>query len=667
MFTCCLHAEAKAFGTIKNCLYALNDTVVVNKERTIDTVMVEAKRVTRIITSAKPVQNIEKDALEQLGISSIADAVKMFSGTTVKDYGGIGGMKTVSIRNLGAHHTAVSYDGVTISNTQAGQIDIGRYSLDNVQSLSLAIGDNDDLMLTARHFASAGVLSINTERPHFDYGHNYSIRLKVKSGSFGLANPSLRYWQKISEKLSLSLNGDYMRADGAYPFTLINGTEKTEKKRRNSDIYTWRGEANLYFNGIKDGELNVKAYGFYSQRGLPGSVILYVDNAKERLWDKDFFTQASFKKRFSDNWKLSANLKYVHTWNKYVDTNVKYQNGKNIETNRQNEIYASATVGWTPIKNFSMSLAQDFIYGNLRSNAENPPQPKRYTSLTAFNLRYKTKYLDMFGGLVGTFATENVQYGKTPNDRKKLSPTLSVSYRPFITETFFIRAMMKNTFRVPTFNDLYYNRIGTVTLRPEKADEYNLGFTWQGAPLHFLKYLALTVDGYYNDVKDKIVAYPSMYVWKMANFGKVRMYGVNITLGTEAAITNNINLVINGSYSLQKCIDVTDKTKSYYKSQIPYTPKNTGSCAAIVKTPYINLGYTLTACGERYALQQNTDEYKIKPYCEHTVTASHEFRFKTCRLNMQASIVNLTDKQYDIIRYYPMPGRSWNMTGALTF
>lgn len=605
--------------------------------------------------------------MEQLGVNSLADAVRMFAGTNVKDYGGIGGMKTVSIRNLGAHHTAVSYDGITISNTQAGQIDIGRYSLDNVQTITLAIGDNDDLMLTARHFASAGVLSINTEKPHFDYNRDYSLRFRVKGGSFGLVNPSLRYWQKLDEGLSLSVNGDYMRADGAYPFTLVNGALKTREKRHNSDIYTWRGEANLYFSNIKDGELNVKAYGFYSQRGLPGSVVLYVDNAKERLWDKDFFTQAAFKKKLNERWVLNANFKYTHTWNKYVDIDVKYPGGKDIDINRQNEVYASATIGWTPLHSLSMSFAQDLIYGNLRSNSENPAQPKRYTSLSALNLRYKTGRFEVYGGVVGTFVTEKVKNGDNPADRKRLSPTLSVSYRPFNSEALYIRAMMKNTFRVPTFNDLYYYQIGTVTLRPEKANEYNLGLTWQGAPLRFTKYVSLTIDGYYNNVKDKIVAYPTLYVWKMANFGKVKMYGVNVTLGTELDIAKDLSVTINSSYSLQNSIDVTDKTKLYYKTQIPYTPKNTGSGSALVHTPWVNVGYTLTACGERYAIQQNTPEYRLAPYYEHTATVSREFAFKTCKLNIQASVVNLTNEQYDIIRYYPMPGRSYNLTGTFSF
>lgn len=639
---------------------------IVNKTQQIAGVTVLSKRISPIIASGKPIQLMDKEELEQLGLTNLADAVKRFAGTNVKDYGGIGGMKTVSIRNLGSHHTAVSYDGVTISNTQAGQIDIGRYSLDNVQSIALAVGENDDIMQTARHLASAGVLYINTERPHFDFGRDYSFRVRIKGGSFGLINPSFRYWQKLCDSTSLSVNADYMRADGMYPFTLVNGKNKTKKRRRNSDIYTWRGEANLY-HSIYNGEINIKAYWFYSERGLPGSVVLYSDNAQERLWDEDFFTQISLRKTLNGKWALKTCMKYIHSWNKYVDINVKYQDGRDIDINRQNEYYASATLCYKPFNGAAISLAQDLAYNNLHSNEEDAAQPQRYTSLTAITAKYNIDRFEISAGAIGTFITENVKSGDCPEDRKRISPSLSVSYRISRTEALYIRAMLKNTFRVPTFNDMYYYQVGTRNLIPEKANEYNVGITWQGKLFKSMKYMSVTIDGYYNNIKDKIVAYPTMYVWKMANFGKVRMYGLNTTFATELILTQDISVTMTASYSLQNCIDVTDKKTLYYKTQIPYTPKNMGNCSFLLRSSWINVGYNLTGCGKRYSIQQNTPEYELKSYWEHSMSLSHEFKMRNCNLNIQTTLSNITNEQYEIIKYYPMPGRSWSVTGTFTF
>lgn len=632
---------------------------------------VAGHRTERNVLASKPIQQMQKAELEELGIQNLADAVKKFAGTNVRDYGGIGGMKTVSVRNLGAHHTAVSYDGVTVSNTQAGQIDVGRFSLDNMESLSLAIGADESLMQSARHYASAGVLSILTERPHFDEGKNSAFRFRLKGGSFGLVTPSLRYWQRVGEQTSLALNGSYMRADGVYPFVLVNGRERTNEKRYNSDIYTWQGEANLYHTFADKSQLDMKAYWFYSERGLPGSVTLYNPVSRERLWDEDFFAQAVYRKAFDEKWNLHARLKYTHTWNRYEDTNVKYDGGKQIDVNRQNEYYASATLGWSPVEAFRIALAEDAFYNDLRNNiniGSNPdyPFPKRITSLTALSAQWQWERLHVEGNVVGTYAHETVENGENPADKHRLSPCVSVTYRLLPNESLHLRAMWKNTFRMPSFNDLYYLRIGNSGLRPEKATEYNLGLTWSGRPFQAVKYVSATVDAYYNDVTDKIVAFPSTYVWKMANFGKVKIKGIDVTLATEVPIYYKVSAILTGAYTFQESLDKMEASASYNR-QLPYTPKHSGNASLLIRNPWVNLGYSVLFQGERWSSSQQTAQYKLKAYSEHTLTLSREFRFKSCQLNLSGSIHNLFDKQYEIVKYYPMPGRSFSLIGTINF
>ena len=141
-----------------------NDTVQVHQ---LQEVGIYGQAKPSSIRSAAPLQVMDKKEMERIGLQEVSEAVKRFSGVSVKDYGGIGGLKTVSIRSMGAQHTAVSYDGVVLSDCQSGQVDIGRFSLDNVSLLTLSVGQADDIFQTARMAASAGALNIKTAVPQF--------------------------------------------------------------------------------------------------------------------------------------------------------------------------------------------------------------------------------------------------------------------------------------------------------------------------------------------------------------------------------------------------------------------------------------------------------------------------------------------------------------------
>ncbi len=633
----------------------------------IDQVTVTARRTPNRVTSGVAVQTISGETLSKLGVQNMADAVRRFAGANVKDYGGVGGLKTVSVRNMGASHTGVSYDGAPVSNCQGGQIDIGRFSLDNVSMLSLAIGQDENLLQPAKLYASAAVLNIMTNTPHFRDGHNSAFRFQVKGGSFGYVSPTLRWWQRIGDNVRTSLDGTFLRADGNYPFTLVNGKYVTKERRNNSAIDSWHGEANLYYTLPDRSELQLKGYYFYSKRGLPGSVTLYNPVSTETLWDKNGFVQLKYKKSFSPRWELQAIGKYNYSWNKDQELGPEFAGGIYRDYHTQQEYYLSATGLYRPSSYLTFALAQDGVINTLNSTIYECPYPRRYTSLTAFTARWQKGVVRATGSLVNTYITERVKFGDRPKDVSRLSPSLSVNVQPWSREMLFIRAMYKNTFRTPTFNDLYYDRLGSRVLRPEKANEYDLGVTWSKALFPWMDYFSVTVDGYYNTVTDKLVAFPTTYAWKMANYGKVRITGLDVTLATSVSFPHDINLTLSAAYTLQRAIDVTDPTSKSYKHQLPYTPRHSGNVGATVETPWVTVGYSIVGVGERYCLSQNIPVNRIDGYAEHTLTLSRELSFRNFGLTLRGELINITDKHYEVIKYYPMPGRSWRLTAAVSF
>ena len=628
-------------------------------------VEVVAKKRHTVTREGAPLQVLDRTGMERLGVQDLSEAVKRFSGVTVQDYGGIGGLKTVSVRSLGAKHTAVSYDGVTVTDAQSGQVDISRFSLDNVEMVSLSIGQADDIFQTARMYASAGALSIRTVTPEFK-DKPFNTQIKLKGGSFGLVNPSLRYEQKLSQQWYLTVHGDYLRADGNYPFTLINGQLTEEHKRRNSDIESWRTELNLHGDLGKGSTLSVKGYYFDSERGLPGSVILYNEYSGERLWDRNAFLQLHYDKRFNEVWAMRVQAKYNYAWNRYEDVNNKYEEGCLVDRYTQNEYYGSMSALYTPTEYLSFSLAEDFFVNTLDNTLPECPFPKRYSSLTALAAQYKNTRLTVTASLLATYVTERVERGDQPDDLKRLSPAVSLSWRLWAERNIRLRLSYKDIFRIPTFNDMYYLRIGNTNLRPEKATQYNVGVTWSGDLFRIGK-LELSVDGYYNRVKDKIVAMPTMFIWKMLNMGEVSIGGLDVNVSTELPLSKRWSLLLQGTYTYQHAIDITDETDKNYRDQIPYTPEHAGNVSCSLLNPWLNVTYNLTCVGDRYALPQNIEANRINSYVDQSISVNREFVVRNCKLRLQGELLNLANKSYEVIQYYPMPGRSWRLSVSVIY
>ena len=96
----------------------------------LDEVLVTARSLPKEVI---PVQQLSGAQLQQQ-LHSVADAIRYFSGVQIKDYGGVGGLKTVNIRSMGTNHVGVFYDGIELGNAQNGTVDLGRFSLDNMGS-----------------------------------------------------------------------------------------------------------------------------------------------------------------------------------------------------------------------------------------------------------------------------------------------------------------------------------------------------------------------------------------------------------------------------------------------------------------------------------------------------------------------------------------------------
>lgn len=612
--------------------------------------------------SATPVQAVRGSDIERLGYTTAADALKRMAGVQVQDYGGIGGLKTVSVRGLGAKHTAVSYDGVAVSDAYSGQIDIGRYALDNVELLSLTVGQGNDIFRTARSFASAGFLEIKSRRPLAT-----RIVAKARAGSFGLLGAVLLRERIFGRHWSYSAHLNVQRADGDYPFTLVNGSQSSRLHRADGDTKSIAAEGNLFGDFGNRGNVQMKVAYYDSERGLPGSVRLYNKDNSERLWDNNFYVQATGELALSAKWRARAVAKYNYLFSRYKQVNKNFAAGYQTDANTQNEYYASVATHYTMGGGFSFSLTSDLSFATVRNNFLAGREPQRINSQTVLAASYERGSVTATASLLGTLLADDAGGSSKTNNKKRLSPAVSFAWQPLENVPLRLRASYNDIFRTPTLADLYYQRMGNVGLKPERATQYNVGATYSGSLGSKLS-VAISIDGYYNRVKDKIVALPTMYIWRMQNYGRVYVKGVDATLSVTCSPACNVELIADASYSYSHTVDKTNRSSKNYGHQIPYTPRHTANGSLTLNNKWVNISYLVTFVGERYMLPQNIAENRLPAYTEHSVSLNREFALRGNRLlRLQGELLNFTDKSYEIIGYYPMPGRQWRLTACITF
>ena len=637
----------------------------------IQEVTVTEKYLNSEVRSTAPLQILSAKNIEQLNVLQVSDAVKYFSGVTVKDYGGLGGLKTVSVRSLGGNHTAVNYDGITLTDCQTGQIDLGRFSLENVDMLSLSSGQSDNIFQPARLFASASVLNIKTLVPVFVFSKNINGKVSIKTGSFGLLNPALLLEGKITKKLTASFGAEWVSANGKYPYTLQNGSIISTEIRQNTDVQNLRLEGTLYAN-FSDNETGyIKGYFYQSERGLPGPTILYnaESSSKQRIWDHTFFTQAHYEKEFSRKWVFQTNAKFNSGYLHYLDPTYQNSQGKLENSYLQTEYYGSASVLFRAYENLSFSATNDGSIASLSADLNNFAFPTRFSWLSAVAAKYVTNQVLATASLLSTVVTETLKTGNTTNNPLQLSPYISLSVRPFEHEDFRVRVFYKNIFRMPSFNDLYYSQVGNRDLKPEKTNQYNLGLTYSKSIEKWLPLVAVTADIYHNDVTDKIVAYPNKdtFFWTILNYGKVAIDGMDLTAETTFQPWKSIGIILGTNYSYQRALIVTDPSARDYNNQIPYTPRVSGSGKIGVETPWINVSYSLLWSGKRYAVNQNYAENLLPAYADHSISVNRDFKTKHYLIHANVEVLNLLNSNYEIVRWFPMPGHSFRATISVKF
>ena len=611
-----------------------------------------------------PSATLKGEELRRMSSLSVADALRYFSGLQLKDYGGVGGIKTVNIRSMGSNHLGVFYDGIELGNAQNGQIDLGQFSLDNVEEISLYNGQKSAVFQPAVDFGNAGSVYIRTRMPRFADGRRSNLVARVKYGSSDTFRFSTLWEQRLGSNVSSSLSAGVLTSSGRYKFRYRRVTAQgttaydTTAVRHNGDMWAFRVEGNV--NGqMRHGLWSMKAYTYNSERGIPGAIVSNVWRRGERQWDHNTFVQGMAQQSVGRRFTTKVLAKYAYYDTRYVNNDTTQMHVDN--TFRQQEVYVSSAnvyelTGW-----WSLSASYDFKWNKLNADLPRFAYPHRYSNYVSVATAADLGRLKIQASLMNVWVKDHARNVRTAKALSACTPALFVSLQPFDVQWLSLRAFAKRSYRMPTFNDLYYTDVGNANLRPESAVQYDMGVLAEQRWSHgAVRRLMLQADGYYNTVHDKIVAYPKgqQFRWTMLNLGRVHIKGLDVQAQADMAVTHSLMATLRMQYTYQDARDVTSPATSYYRDQIPYIPWHSGSVVAGLQWRGWDLTYSMIYTGERYSQQENIAYNHLQPWYTSDMTlAWHDRRWR-----VRLDVNNLFSQDYDVILNYPMPKRNYMLS-----
>lgn len=607
-----------------------------------------------------PSQIIGRDIISALPSSSVADALKYLAGVQIKDYGGLGGQKTVNVRSLGSQHVGVYIDGVRVTNVQNGTVDLGKYSLSTLESVSLFNANKSEPLMMATEYASASTVYLQTHKPD-----SAAFTAAATLGSFGTAKGAAT-WSFVAEKPRRPLAGfvdaAYTYTKGNYPFRYHTEYEDTTGTRRNSDIRMARIESCLFWNGLQ-----WHTYYFDSERGLPGGIVrrlsdTYTDVGRE--WDRNFFTQLAYKHLFPvyddrGNIGVRGIVKYSNDWLHYRSD---YPENISVHSNNryhQQDIYAAAAFAWERDTeeglSWKASASTDLRWSDLTTDVKNFSYVYRLdskTSVAAF-LKYRGFALNLSG--LYTNVTDHTRGEAKPLRRFTYNAGASFTVKDFI-----VRAFYKSVFRAPTLNDLYYTLVGNRNLRPEYTKQFDIGLTYTLPYSPDGLSMDIQLDGYYNHVEDRIVCLPlkGSYQWTMLNYGYTRSLGVDLTANINYKVNS---LLLAGTFQDDR--NRTDPAEDAYNDFIAYSPRWSFTAVYAFNHKRWTASLSHMFVDKRYWTAENSIEPPLDAYnCTDAKVGYRLPLHRAMSLGFEVECQNLFDCRYEIIQRWPMPGRRFAAT-----
>ncbi len=592
-------------------------------------------------TSPAPEERIDAARLAADPVRSLADVLGTAAGTALRLYGADGGLQTASVRGLGPEYAIVYFNGIRLNDAQNGLVNTTALRLTGIGGITIARGGFSSLYGAD---AAGGVISIQTAPS--------GPRLEVTAGTGSYGRRSIEGSTHLGiGTAGVRLSAFYEEADNDYPSRVPVLQPAVMAIRDNAGFLTTGARGELV---APIAASVLTAFGQYSrlEAGIPGAW-LQVAQGRAHQGDREALAGAAWRLSFARDWTLTLSPSLRWTWSHYLDPDL-VSNGIPLDTRHENLSLAFTAGVDARLSDIARGAAGlEITAARLRSDGvAGEPQRTVMAAYATMDLRI-LQHVHIFPSIRLDHARDLP--GETSHT--VASPGVGLTWDP-IPDRLTVRMHGSLGFRLPTFNQLYWNPGGNPDLRPERSRSIDAGLLI--TPADWPARFEATV--FVHDITDRIVWAPGAgQIWRPTNIQHVLATGIEATTGLRLW---SDDLVLRCSAQWTNAVKrnaafAGDNTAG---RMLVYVPIWSGTASLIGRpVEWLSVSALERITGTQYTTEINDAHLPAFAVTDLAITGTMHIAGGLI-LRVKGEVLNLFDADYQVIAWFPMPPRNYRLS-----
>jgi iron complex outermembrane receptor protein len=557
------------------------------------------------------------DSLIKKNRSSFTDLLR-FNSTLYFKENGYGMVSSPSFRGTNASQTAVIWNGISINSQLTGQTDFNTINTTNFNSVVIRSGGGS---VQYGSGAIGGSIHLNNT---LDFRNHFNNTVSLSYGSYETKN--VNYLSSYAnEKFSVNIGLNYLDSDNDYKYL------NTDERNTNGAFTNGSVNANLgYIVSDKD-VLKLYHQYFVGEREFSGTVS---SQSLAKYDDENFRTMLEWSRNGD---KAFSKLKVAH-----LQEHFKYFGNKNTENYTFGKVNTYLINYTADIDLLShLKLKPIVAYNYYQGSGSSFGNPNRKEFSTTALLQYKPNNKWEYGF--------NLRQDVTSGFESPLLFSFDVAYD--VSKYYKLKLNGSKNYRVPTFNDLYWQQGGNLDLVPETSYQVDLGqeITYKNAKLN--------LNAFYINTTDLIQWQPNdTGFWSPDNVAKTQNYGIEASLD----ITKHINA---HQFSLQTNYAYTVSEDLESKKQLIYVPYHKANINLAYSYKRMSFFFQHLFTGEVFTTTDNlsgpfssVDAYEVS----NSGVNYQLLKTNSQQIDVSLKVNNLFNTAYENVAFRPMPDRNFN-------